>query len=95
MTTWFITRHSGAVDWARAQGIGARHVEHLDLDSIRAGDIVLGTLPVSLAARVCALGSEYHHLTLDLPPDWRGRELSAQDMDRFGARLQRFHIEER
>lgn len=93
MTTFFVTRHSGAAEWAARQGITSETVAHLDIERIAPGDQVLGTLPVSLAAEVCALGGRYFHLTLSVPPDWRGRELTADDMTRFGATLEEYHIE--
>lgn len=55
--------------------------------------IVVGSLPVNLAAAVCARGGRYFHLSLELPLDWRGRELSPDDMRRFGARLEEFRVE--
>lgn len=90
MTTYFVTRHRGARDWAEAQGIAARFVPHLEAEQIASGDIVMGTLPIPLVAQICATGVRYFHLVLDLPPDWRGRELTAQDMARFGARLEEY-----
>jgi CRISPR-associated protein Csx16 len=94
MTTHFITRHEGARDWAEEEGFSVdRLIEHLDPLDIQPGDRVLGTLPVNLAAEVCARGGRYFHLSLDLPPEWRGRELSAEDMRRFGARLREFRVE--
>jgi CRISPR-associated protein Csx16 len=93
MTTLFITRHPGAREWAGRQGFEIDQlVEHLDPADIRAGDTVLGSLPVNLAAEVCGRGGRYFHLTLPLPPEWRGRELSADDMERFGARLEEFRV---
>jgi CRISPR-associated protein Csx16 len=94
MTTHFITRHPGAKAWAEQEGIAVdRLVEHLDPADIRPGDRVLGTLPVNLAAEVCVRGGRYFHLSLDLPPEWRGRVLTAEAMRRFGARLEEFRVE--
>jgi CRISPR-associated protein Csx16 len=59
---------------------------------IENGDIVYGTLPVSEAARVCERGGKYFHLALNLPKDRRGGELSATDMDRFGAELEEYEV---
>lgn len=92
MTAYFVTRHQGAVEWARRQGIEAAAVSHLDIETVEAGDMVLGTLPVSVAAEVCARGARYLHLTLDTPPERRGRELSADEMAAFGAKLQEFEV---
>ena len=94
MTIFFVSRHPGAVDWAREQGLAVDcAVTHLDPDEVRAGDVVIGTLPVNLAAEVCARGGCYLHLTLDLPAEWRGRELSAADMRACGARIEEYRVE--
>jgi CRISPR-associated protein Csx16 len=93
MTTLFVTRHAGAVEWARRQQFGvAQVVPHLALAQVQAGDTVIGTLPVNLAAQVCAKGAAYWHLSLELTAEQRGLELSADDMDRLGAQVQRFDI---
>ena len=94
MTVYFITRHPGAVAWAHNEGIdAAKVIDHLDVTTIQPGDTVIGTLPVNLAAQVCARGARYLHLSLELPPDMRGKELTAEDMRRLGARLEAFHVQ--
>lgn len=90
MTTWFVSRHSGAVEWARRRGIEARWIEHLDAASVHAGDTVLGTLPVNLVADVNERGARYLHLILNIPKEMRGKDLSADDMERYGASLEEF-----
>lgn len=93
MTTWFVTRHPGAVEWARRQGLHIdRQVAHLDPANIARGDTVIGILPVNLAARVCERGARYFNLSLDLPADARGRELSADELERYCARLEAFEV---
>ena len=94
MTTFFVSRHPGAADWAREQGLAVdRAVAHLDPAQVQAGDVVVGTLPVNLAAEVCARGGRYLHLSLDLPAEWRGRELGAADMRACGARLEEYRVQ--
>lgn len=93
MTTYFITRHPGARDWALQTGIAVDAVlDHLEVEDIQPGDRVIGTLPVNLAASVCERGGRYLHLTLELPPEARGIELSAEDMRRYGARVEEFAV---
>lgn len=93
MTTWFVTRHPGARDWAARRGVVVdRLVDHLDPDEVAAGDTVIGVLPVALAAAVCARGAHFVNLTLDLPPELRGRELDADTLERLGARLEGFEV---
>ena len=93
--TWFVTRHPGAVEWARRRGITAELIDHLDEDAIarlRPGDIVMGVLPVSVAAEVCARGARFLYLELHVPPELRGKELSADDLERLGAELVEYEV---
>ena len=93
MTTWFVSRHPGALHWMHAHGPAFdRHVPHLDPAQVQPGDAVIGTLPVNLAAQVCARGATYWHLALEMPAQARGRELSADELQTLGATLQRFHV---
>lgn len=93
MTTWFISRHPGAIEWARQQGLRVdEYLTHLDPGRIRAGDTVIGSLPVNLAAQVCEAGARYLHISLELPAKLRGRELSADELAACGAKLQAFQV---
>lgn len=93
MTTIFVSRHPGALQWMQQHGPAfGRHVEHLDLSDVQPGDRVIGTLPVHLAAQVCARGAAYWHLALELPAQQRGQELGAAELQTLGATLQRFFV---
>lgn len=93
MTIWFVTRHPGAVEWAAQQGIRIdKQVAHLDVDEVQAGDVVIGILPVNLAADVCQRGAEYLHLSLNQPYELRGKELDVAAMNTCGARLEKYLI---
>lgn len=93
MTTYFVTRHSGARVWAAEEGIIVDEViEHLDPEEVHPGDVVIGSLPVNLAAEVCTRGGRYLHLTLEVPPERRGAELTVRDMRQFGARVEEYFV---
>lgn len=93
MTTWLITRHPGARQWIAGQPLAIdRYCDHLDPSEVRAGDVVVGALPVHLAAAVCANGARYLNLCVDLPADVRGKELTTEELLRFNARIQEFHV---
>jgi len=92
--TWFVSRHPGALQWMRQHGPHFdRHVAHLEPSSVQPGDRVIGTLPVNLAAQVCGRGARYWHLALTLPAQWRGRELSVEQLEVAKAHLQEFHVQ--
>ena len=93
MTNYLVTRHAGTQEWIRRQGLDIHQcVDHLDIDEIRAGDQVFGTLPVNLAAEVCALGGRYFHLSLVVPRSLRGVEISADEMEALGPSLEEYVV---
>ena len=94
MTTLFISRHKGAQDWAKMQGISAEVVEHFNIEMLDDNDItqVIGTLPINLAFQVCNRKVSYLHLSMTVPADRRGTELSAQDMVDFNCKLEEFVV---
>lgn len=90
---YFVSRHAGAVEWAKRKGIVVDQlVSHFDPEVIQEGDIVIGTLPINIVAIVNEKGGIYKHLSLDLPAEARGKELTADDMDAYGAKLQTFSV---
>lgn len=94
MTTWFVSRHPGAIAWAHQTGFDVDHrVEHLLPEQVQEGDVVIGTLPINLASEVCERQARYLHMRLDLARDDRGRELSVEDMQRCGARLEEYFVQ--
>jgi CRISPR-associated protein Csx16 len=93
MTTWFVSRHPGALAWAAKHGVTYdRHALHLDPHEVGADDTVIGSLPVNLAAEVCERGAEYRNLSLRLEPADRGRELTTDDLERCGAIIERYNV---
>lgn len=89
-----MTRHPGALEWTRRCGFDYdEHLVHVKIDSLKPGDQVFGTLPVHLAAQLCAKGIEYWHLALDLEATDRGKEHTAEQLRAMGARFERYSLE--
>jgi len=90
---WFVSRHPGAIEWAQRRHLAiGRWVEHLDARCVSDGDTVIGTLPVNLAAEVCKRGATYQHLAIQVPIQWRGREMTADELQTLGVSLVAYHI---
>ena len=72
MAIWFVSRHAGAIGWAKQQSFKVDHwVTHFAPEEAAAGDVVIGTLPVHLAAEVCARGAQFYFLTLQVREEQR------------------------
>lgn len=93
MATLLVSGHSGAHAWAMRQGLEVEVVTHLAIDRVRAGDVVIGNLPCHLAAGVCARGARFVAIEMNVSADERRRELTADDMERNGARLVEYRVE--
>jgi CRISPR-associated protein Csx16 len=92
--TVLVTRHAGARDWVEQEGHQVDDlIVHLDPEIVQKGDKVIGTLPINLINEVCERGARYFHLTLELQAEHRGRELTAEDMRRCGARLMEYRVQ--
>lgn len=93
MTIWLVTRHPGAIEWATRQGIQwDKHVAHLDPCEVAAGDTVIGSLPINLAAEICNRGARYFNLSLNLPAHLRGRELDVDALEACDTRLEKYFV---
>ena len=97
MTTTFISRHAGAVEWIESKGFHIdKFIAHATPDffrSLQSGDTVIGILPVALAAKVCEAGATYYDLALpNLPAEWRGLELTTDQMNQAGAELNLYQV---
>ena len=94
MAVILVSRHSGALTWLQRQlGVtDVQQVAHLHDLPMGPGDRVCGILPIAWAARICRAGAEAHILTLDVPPQLRGQELTATQMDDLGARLVQYDV---
>lgn len=94
MTTYFVTRHAGAVQWADTTALAYDvHLTHLtNLSALGQGDVVIGTLPINMVYMLNQRGVRYIHLSLEIPPELRGVELDADQLVACKASLQEFVV---
>ncbi len=88
---YIITRHAGAIEWLRNNGIEGEIRSSLsgEPDYLRPGDEVVGGLPPLLLHRV--MQHRAVPFVVQFPVGTpRGREMTAEEMDKFGAKLIRF-----
>lgn len=85
MSIYFITRHTGALAWAKQKHLQYDvHLEHLsDLSLLKTGDLVIGTLPINIVYELNVQGVRYIHLSLQIPAELRGVELNAQQLEEY------------
>lgn len=92
---YLVTRHPGAKAWVESKGIKIDQIlDHFDPDEtkIKAKDVVIGVLPPPLAAHICSQGARWFYLSMQVPREHRGKELTANDMSRFKARIDEYKI---
>jgi putative CRISPR-associated protein (TIGR02620 family) len=89
MERLIIARHAGAVEWLRRNGIKGQVVAHVDDPEILEDKHVYGVLPLYLAARARSITEI---AMPGLTPEQRGKELTPEEMDEAGARLQTYFV---
>lgn len=88
-TILIVARHSGAVEWLNQRGIVGEVISHVSDPSILEGRIVVGILPLNLAAKA----KEVWAMDLpNLPAELRGKELTPTQMDECGATLRKYQV---
>ena len=94
MSVWFVSRHQGAIEWIQKQNVKIdQFVTHLDAKKVQNNDIVIGTLPIHLAAEICAKGAKFYFLTVNVTKEQRGKELTYQQLMEQNCSIQPFYIE--
>ncbi len=82
-----VTRHAGLITFLRGLGYSGPVVEHATADDVRRR-VVIGVLPLHLAAEAAAVGS----VVMDLPREKRGQELSVEEVEELFDRIDWFIV---
>ncbi len=83
-----VSRHQGLVDWLAQRGIVGDVIAHASPDDVIGKDVI-GNLPLHLAS----LAKSVTVIDMPaLPADWRGKDLSPEQMDQAGATPTRYVV---
>jgi putative CRISPR-associated protein (TIGR02620 family) len=78
METVIVSRHAGLVEYLEKKGIVGRVIPHATAADVK-GKIVVGNLPLHLAALAAKVGS----VDMNVPAEMRGQELSASQVSQY------------
>lgn len=85
-----VTRHEGLLNWLKERGICGDVISHVESPEQIRGKDVVGVLPLYLAAVAASVTT----VEMDLPQEARGKDLTPEEMDSFGATLHRYVVQE-
>ena len=79
-----VSRHRGTIEYVKMFFPDAEVIEHLtDVNDIPRGSIVIGNLPITLINRILERGCRFIYVSLNIPKEMRGRELSIEELDKY------------
>ena len=92
--TWFVSRHQSSINWMKSQSTPVdNYVTHIDDSTgIHPGDIVIGSLPVSIVAKLNQNKIRFISFTLDIPEDLRGIDLNEKQLDSLQVELKEYLV---
>jgi putative CRISPR-associated protein (TIGR02620 family) len=89
-TILIVTRHAGFVEWLEQRGISGRVVDRATPADVM-GKHVVGNLPWQLAA----IAASFSRIAIPgCPPERRQDELTASELDQYGAFLRTYKVQE-
>lgn len=93
-----VTRHNATVEWLKNTITSDEADEmvvtaHYTPGMAQGFLYVVGILPINMVAELYAEGIRYYQVTMDVPEEFRGKELSIEQMDEFNARLVQYRVE--
>ena len=91
---WLVSRHPGAIEWIKSQESSIDHeVTHLSVESYpKSGDIVIGSLPVHIIAKLNQQGIRFFHVQVNIPSELRGQELTKEQLESLDGSLQEYQV---
>jgi CRISPR-associated protein Csx16 len=93
--TILISQHPAEISWVKSKMHVDEVLNHFtndDISVLTQDHTVIGSLPIRLAAAVCEKGTRYILLCINTLPELHGQELSVEQMDQLGARLEECRV---
>lgn len=87
MNIVIITRHAGLVEWLNNHGITGTVITQACPKDIEGKDVI-GNLPLALAALTHTITS----ISMNVPLEKRGQDLTPTELDQFGATLETYEV---
>ena len=100
MKVLIVTRHTATVEWIKSTLLPTDEVSvvvHYAPGMEDSFDYVVGILPMNLVADMYVHNPQirYYQVVMDVPEEYRGKELTIEQMDAFNARFVHYYVEVR
>jgi CRISPR-associated protein Csx16 len=107
MSIILVSKYRATYDRLLADGVKVDiHVTHFDINQVRAGDVVIASLPIPLAALITKSGAAYQHLSIKIPEQYRRQyainadgttrrlavSLTAEDIQKIGYEIKPYDV---
>ena len=89
-----VTRHTATCNWLKTQleGHALHFTAHFSHEMAEGFEVVVGILPINLVADLNALGIRFFMVTMDVPAELRGKELTEEQMVECNVKLEQFSV---
>jgi CRISPR-associated protein Csx16 len=94
-TTILISQHPAEISWVKSKMHVDEVFDHFtneDVSSLTPDHTVIGSLPIRLAGAVCEKGTRYILLCINTPPELHEQELTVEQLDQLGSRLEECRV---
>lgn len=100
MKILIVTRHQATVEWIKSTLRPSDEVSvvaHYTPGAEESFDYVVGILPMNLVADMYVRNPQirYYQVIMDVPEEFRGKELTSEQMKEFNARYIQYYVEVR
>lgn len=89
---YLVSRQQETVDALRSDNVAFdKIISHFNPAIVKPGDVVLASLPLPIAAKVCAKGGIYKHVEITRPANIHG-DLTSAEILKYGYQINQYDI---